>query len=113
MPLRSIPADKIPFNQFPLFASILHDSPFAQLCASLQVLRFVTPLRVMRLSAQSFRSSSLRGGNTFSKYKPNEGANDNAESKTNDPNSRHTEVVSITRGSGQQARHNHEGLQRI
>src|SRR5205823_8003044 len=52
---------------FPLFASILHDSPFAQLCASLRVLHFVPPLRVMRMSAQSFRSSSLRGGNTFSK----------------------------------------------
>ncbi len=109
MPLRFIPADKIPFNQFPLFASILHDSPFAQLCASLQVLHFVTPLRVMRMSARRFDLLRCEG-ETPSQKQTKRRSNDNAERKTTDTISRHSEVVSFARGGSQQARHDHEGL---
>src|SRR5205823_4785689 len=90
--------------------SILHDSPFAQLCASLQVLHFVSPLRVMRMSAQSFRSSSLRGGNTFSNNQTKRRSKNDAE---RDSKSRYSEVVSVTRGSSQQARPDHGRLQRV
>src|SRR6266404_7891837 len=99
---------------FPLFASILHDSPFAQLCASLRVLHSVTPLRVMRMSTQSFRSLHCEGETPSqrSKHRPKRSKED-AGTKTNNPNGRHSEVVGIARGSSQQARPDHGRIQRV
>jgi hypothetical protein len=62
-----------------------------------RTLLYVTPLRVMRMSAQSFGLLRYEGETPFQEYQPRV----RSERQWRSSRNRHTEVVSIAAGSGQ------------
>src|SRR6266404_3796089 len=101
------------FQVVPPLVPIVRDSHIAQVSDSFSLFRpYGCALR-----RQSQPSVTARGKHSLLKTKTqNQRSKENAEPNTNtnaNGKTRHSEVVSFTRGSGQQARPDHEGIQRV